>query len=311
MYGGGHASIYFHRYLKKRGIKIEAIIDKERKGNIAEIPILSFSEVKKLYDINNSIFVISAPSYKNEIKQILSQYVRNEQIYYFEVEIYDYYGTDYKQYKSFLIDNREKLAQIYETFVDEYSKKTMLRVIEGRLTGNLDVVEDIWQKNQYWPEDIIKFSEEEVIIECGSCDGKTIMELCSVLNNKYKHIYLFEPDQECEQALKKVINEISKTGKDITLFQSGTYKESGELSFSNEGVSSGLSKIDEFGTSKIDVVAIDDVIDDFVTYIKMDIEGAELDTLKGAKNIIEKCKPKLAVCVYHKDEDLVSIISYL
>jgi hypothetical protein len=43
----------------------------------------------------------------------------------------------------------------------------------------------------------------------------------------------------------------------------------------------------------------------------MDIEGAELDTLKGAEQLIKKYKPKLAVCVYHKFEDLYVIPQYL
>lgn len=43
----------------------------------------------------------------------------------------------------------------------------------------------------------------------------------------------------------------------------------------------------------------------------MDIEGFELDALMGAKGLIETYKPKLAICVYHKCEDLVSIVEYL
>ena len=43
----------------------------------------------------------------------------------------------------------------------------------------------------------------------------------------------------------------------------------------------------------------------------MDIEGAELDTLHGAKNMIDIDKPKMAVCVYHRMDDILTIPEYL
>ena len=48
-----------------------------------------------------------------------------------------------------------------------------------------------------------------------------------------------------------------------------------------------------------------------VDYIKLDIEGAELDMLHGATKTITRCKPKMAVSAYHKPEDLWTLATYI
>ena len=72
------------------------------------------------------------------------------------------------------------------------------------------------------------------------------------------------------------------------------------------------AKIDGNGACEIKVTNLDSIPDcNNATFIKMDIEGSELEALKGAKKIITNNKPKLAICLYHSDKDMIDIIEFV
>ena len=101
----------------------------------------------------------------------------------------------------------------------------------------------------------------------------------------------------------------------IIIEQKGAWSNTTTLYFSLEGnVIAGnghLVSNMSHATETINVVAIDDVISEPITYMKMDIEGCELEALHGAEKQIIENKPMLAICVYHKMNDFTDIWSYL
>ena len=76
------------------------------------------------------------------------------------------------------------------------------------------------------------------------------------------------------------------------------------MKFSSGG---SVSAITEDGDIEIQVDALDSLVDDRISFIKMDIEGAESMAIDGARNTILRNHPRLAICVYHKDEDFWKI----
>ena len=67
------------------------------------------------------------------------------------------------------------------------------------------------------------------------------------------------------------------------------------------------SRTDENGVP-VEFDSVDNIVSEQVTLLKMDIEGAELKALEGARHTIEKYLPKLYVCAYHRNEDMYSLI---
>lgn len=154
-------------------------------------------------------------------------------------------------------------------------------------------------QEQYFDLNVIDKEGEEIFIDCGACDGMTSMLMKEKYRNT-KHIYLFEPDplnvQKCRGNLEKI-------GCEVEIIEKGVWSFDGELRFDSKGNAS--SVINEDGNEVVKVQSIDSLLNgQKSTFIKMDIEGAELEALKGAENTIRKYKPKLAICIYHKKEDI-------
>lgn len=189
----------------------------------------------------------------------------------------------------------EKLKTILS---DQKSVDLLERIVELRNTGENRLYE-VFAGRQYYQQDIFDFSNE-VFLDCGCYHGEEIDYLKSLQCGQHT-IYAFEPDSINYAYLKEKYQDM----QDVILMDCGVWKESGELCFHEKGTAG--STIIENGEKKIKVEAIDNIITERVTFIKMDIEGAELEAIEGARKTILKNMPKLAICIYHKNDDLWKI----
>ncbi len=144
---------------------------------------------------------------------------------------------------------------------------------------------------------------DEYFVDVGALDGETTKHFLEHFSGG--HAYVFEPSAAQYEAMKK---ELKVYGGATELFPYGLYDRNGTVRFSTCGYDAGSARVSKTGDTSIKVRRMDDVlIGKRVTFIKMDIEGSELAALKGAEQIIRTQKPKLAICVYHKPEDIWEI----
>ena len=143
---------------------------------------------------------------------------------------------------------------------------------------------------------------KEIFVDGGSYDGNSAIDFSNwLLAPEAGYVYAWEPDYTNIEKCKKLFE---KSNLKYELIPKGLWNVSDILKFRLEGTASSISKE---GDVEVEVDCIDNVISSEVTFIKMDIEGAEYNALLGASNTIKKYKPKLAICVYHKPEDIWEI----
>lgn len=162
--------------------------------------------------------------------------------------------------------------------------------------------------DQYFSPDFMYYGEEEILIDAGCLNLASSL----VFKKHCKHvkrIYAFEPDPECYQICLE--RKRRESLSEAELFPYGTWSERRTLYFKT--TAGGASRICTNGENSIAVIPIDEAVPsgERITMIKMDIEGSELEALKGAKRTIQRHKPKLAICIYHKPGDMTAIPLYI
>lgn len=200
------------------------------------------------------------------------------------------------------------MTKVEELLMDEESKEILRKRISFLETGDVSLVLELpYMEQEYFCEELFPITETETYVDCGTYTGDTIEKFIKYTKNEYSKIIAFEPDSDNFRILKHTVD--CNAFHDVYAYNVATGNAKGKIRFNNMGTMG--SFISDEGTESVDVVKLDDFIKEPVSIIKMDIEGAELDTLKGAKNIVETYKPKLAICVYHRWDDIFTIPLYL
>ena len=149
----------------------------------------------------------------------------------------------------------------------------------------------------------------DYVVDGGACLGDTAAVFSNAVG-KDGMVYSFDPLRDHLDVLEKNISQFPIKNVKIMPFGIGNedvYVEPIRCNGYNPGFNIGpstapLRKIDSLfknGTlNKID-------------YIKLDIEGFEMQALLGARESINNCKPKLAVSLYHNTNDMFEIILYI
>lgn len=315
IYGAGINGVFAYEYLKKINdtIDILAFIDSDiKKQNDAEyidkygIPCLSLNDGKKLYSKGDTL-VLNAV--RGKTKEVLEK-LNKEDMENISAISYIY---------SLQID---KLENLYGQLCDDVSKKVLRNIILGNMESNNQYYREVQENNQYFAIPSFAYQRvDEVFVDCGAYVGDVLEQYLFQRCGTFKKIFAFEPGNKQRKAMEKRVERLKEEwaleNEKIEILPYAIGESEKEYTIQLNPILSSSSLISENKGGCIEIVrsiSLDDYFKDKEekpTFIKVDIEGYELEMLKGARQLIKSYHPMLAISVYHRPEDIWVLYDYI
>lgn len=181
---------------------------------------------------------------------------------------------------------------------DEFCDKDNLLVMFSHIVGR--------NGTQYF--DYFSAKDNEIFLDAGSLDGATSNKFIEWCEGGFEYIYAFEPNPTM---IENCMNNFRQYENKAEVFNIALWDKKEQLLFFNES-SRWDARVSADGSVVVDGDTIDNILQGKrITFIKLDVEGAELNVLKGAKHTIILNRPRMAISVYHNENDLFDIMKYL
>lgn len=197
---------------------------------------------------------------------------------------------------------------LYCRLEDYLSRRTLYGILKNWAILDMDElgrVRSIFP--DYWEPDIFPDNDGDVLVDVGAYVGDSLKQYVETYGMGYRRIYAYEISLESYGQLSR--NAAAMKLHDTVLRRKGAGRAHGEMFVSSSASIASANQLSREGgvQARVEVVPLDEDIQDEVTFLKMDIEGAEQDALLGSERMIRSLHPKLAICTYHGYEDIWKI----
>lgn len=321
LYGAGKTGKRLCVNLINSKIKVICFIDKSEniKKNFKGIPVYNIKN-RKLLSLDKKITIVLSGMFNEKITLEIKKSL--EELGFFNIKklseirfaslhknvfFDDKYDGTYNKI-SFSKKQKNKIMEAYHLFEKKEDKFVYKKYIFSHINMSFEKLKQQHKEAlQYLGHDIPVKKNFTNFIDCGAYDGDTIENIISSGFN-IKKISAFEPNIDNYKKLSYYLNRKNKLFDSLSIFPCGVFSKVNSLKASAENGDPTSYKLDTFSNETAICVTIDTAISGFEpTFIKMDIEGAELEALKGAKQTIIKHRPQMAICVYHSLSDIWEI----
>ncbi len=300
LFGASKCGMDYFKLFQEQGIHIKYFADdnqQKQKELLFGLPVIS---LKEAVSKEGTIVIASYGPEKllTRLRSISPEAAARAVL----VDFYLYEGgLDYYRYFE---DHYEQLNDVSSLLSDEKSNKVLTHLLQYKISRKRQLIEDIREDPslQYFDPSLIKTTPHEVFVDAGAYAGDTVEAFLKKADDKYDRIIALEPD---DINFRKLVEKYGSR-RNINCYPVGVAEKDGEVHFSASG--DWTSSVDTEGDITIPVRSIDSLLDGSpVTFLKADIEGMEKEMLRGAEHSIRRYRPKIAIAVYHKKEDIFEI----
>lgn len=203
------------------------------------------------------------------------------------------------------IEDQRNITKVMAGFEDARSRAAYLQFLAWRVLREDWVFDDaiVFNGDRFFIGPIQEIlSDEECFLDVGAYDGRAFLHFLTVTGEKFNSALLIEPDEKnfllLQQSVEKLPQEIMQK---ITLLKGALASASGKHCFA-QGFDF-ASRLWDIKQGEVKVFRLDNLKFPF-SFIKMHIEGAEYEALKGGLTHIKTHRPVLAITVYHNRDGL-------
>ena len=201
-----------------------------------------------------------------------------------------------------LLQRGSEVTAAFQALADDASRREYVAQVSFRLLMDSESMGDSMRPSYFLP-DVYRLRRDEFLVDCGAFDGDTIRDFIRLTDNSFARVLAFEPDQINWGRLTAFLATLPEpVRRRISAFRQCVSDRTGEIAFETTGTDLAASGR---GSETVSATTLDELQADVgPSIVKLDIEGAELQALRGAIRTIRRCRPVLAVCAYHQQSHL-------
>lgn len=276
-----------------------------RTGKAVDIEFWQTYEYFKYVDVND-IFQAVVRHFLALPEGLRIEYLSLPHRYTFLQNKIDFTKGDFSliaQHVEMMANEIEKYKWLYERLADYRSKAVLNGIIRYWFRFDVNRLRELCEGvfSDYYDLDILECDENTVMVDLGAFTGDSVADFIHTYG-AYKKIYAYELTPSTYQTLVRNVSAYPN----VVPVQKGVSNQTCTM-YINDAANKAGNRISNAGDTAVEITTLDEDIDEPITVIKMDIEGAEKDALMGAASHIKSDKPKLLISSYHMPEDIFEV----